>query len=244
LALRVLALIPARGGSSRLPRKNLALLDGKTLTRRALETAVAARCFARVALSTDDSEIAAEAEGLEIVVVRRPPHLATATASSYDVVMHALAELDPGGSRFDAIGLVQCTSPFTAPEDLAGAVALLQTSGADSVVTVARVDAALHPMKLKILEGDRLLPYIEDDRLAPSHELTPLWVRNGSMYLSHTRVLEGGDLIAGDVRGYVMPGERSYDIDTPDDLAFAEFLLAREADGAARPRRPRISLGD
>jgi N-acylneuraminate cytidylyltransferase len=99
-------------------------------------------------------------------------------------------------------------------------------------------------MKLKVLDGDRLLPYIEDDRLAPSHELPPLWVRNGSMYLSLTSVLEGGDLVAGDVGGYVMPAERSYDIDTPDDLAFAEFLLAREADGAARPRRPRIGLGD
>lgn len=244
MTLRVLALIPARGGSSRLPRKNLALLGGQTLVRRALETALAARCFASVALSTDDDEIAAQAEALDVVVVRRPPHLATATARAYDVTVHALGELDPEGSRFDAVGLVQCTSPFTAPDDLAGAVALLEATGADSVVTVARVDAALHPMKLKVLDGDRLLPYVEDDRLAPSHELVPLWVRNGSIYLSLTSALGSGGLIGGDVRGYVMPDERSYDIDTPDDLAFAEFLLAREADGAARPRRPRVGLSD
>jgi CMP-N-acetylneuraminic acid synthetase len=94
------------------------------------------------------------------------------------------------------------------------------------VVTVSVADAAHHPLKLKRLEGDRLLPYLEDDRLAPSHELEPLWVRNGSVYAFRRDVVERG-LEADDVRGYEMPPERSFDIDTLQDLAFAEFLVAR-----------------
>jgi CMP-N-acetylneuraminic acid synthetase len=205
-----------------VPRKNLAVLGGRTLVRRALETALAAGCFETVALSSDDDEILGEAEGLDVVALRRPPELSTPTARASDFVRHALDEL--GG--FDALAIVQCTSPFTAPEDVAGAVALLERTGAGSVVTVSVADAAYHPLKLKRLEGDRLLPYLEDDRLMPSHELERLWVRNGSVYVFRHDVSDAG-LETDDVRGYEMPPERSFDIDTPEDLAFAEFLVAR-----------------
>lgn len=222
--MRTLALIPARGGSQRVPRKNLAVLGGKTLVRRALETALAAGCFDVVALSSEDPEILAEAEGLDVAPVERPAELATATARAYDVVVHALEDL----GRFDAVGIVQATSPFTAPEDLAGAVALLERTGAASVVSVSRVDAADHPLKLKVLDGDRLLPWLAEDSMTPSHELPELWVRNGSVYVSRREVIEAGLLVSeDDCRGYVMPPERSYDVDTPRDLAFAEFLLER-----------------
>jgi CMP-N,N'-diacetyllegionaminic acid synthase len=222
--MRVLGLVPARGGSGRVPRKNLAVLGGKTLVRRALETALAAGCFDTVALSSDDDEILAEAEGLDVVALRRPAELATDTARAGEFARHAIDQL----GDFDALAIVQCTSPFTAPEDIAGAVALLERTGAESVVTVARVEAAQHPLKLKRLEGDRLLPYLEEDRLTPSHELPPLWVRNGSVYVFRRDVVERG-LEAEDVRGYEMPPERSFDIDTERDVAFAEFLLERSA---------------
>jgi CMP-N-acetylneuraminic acid synthetase len=220
--VRTLGLVPARGGSTRVPRKNLAVLGGRTLVRRALETALAAGCLDTVALSSDDDEILAEADGLDVVALRRPPELSNETSRASDFALHALRELDD----FDALAIVQCTSPFTAPEDVAGAVALLERTGAESVVTVAAADAAHHPLKLKRLDGDRLLPYLEDDRLAPSHELERLWVRNGSVYVFRRDVVERG-LVADDVRGYEMPPERSFDIDTQQDLAFAEFLVAR-----------------
>lgn len=224
--MRILGLVPARGGSSRVPRKNLAVLGGKTLVRRALETALAAGCFDTVALSSDDDEILAEAEGLDAVALRRPAELATDSARAAEFALHALHGLDDPARPFDALAIVQCTSPFTAPKDIAGAVALLERTGAESVVTVARVEAAHHPLKLKRLEGDRLLPYLEDDRLTPSHELPPLWVRNGSVYAFRRDVVERG-LEAEDVRGYEMPPGRSFDIDTERDVAFAEFLLER-----------------
>lgn len=224
--MRVLGLVPARGGSRRVPGKNLSRLGGQTLVRRALERSLAAGCFALVALSSDDEAVLAEADGLDVALVRRPPELATDTSTAADAALHALQVVDDGGDPFEALAIVQCTSPFTAPDDLAGAVELLERTGAESVVSVVRVAAAQHPRKLKRLEGDRLLPYLEDDPLTPSHELPPLWVRNGSVYVFRRDVVERG-LEADDVRGYEMPPERSFDIDTAEDLAFAKFLVGR-----------------
>jgi CMP-N-acetylneuraminic acid synthetase len=223
--MRTLAIVPARGGSRRVPRKNLLRLEGRTLVRRALETALGAGCFDQVALSSEDDEILAETDGLDVARIRRPAELATDTARALDVVQHAVREL----GAYDAVAVVQATSPFTAPEDLAGAVELLESSGAESVVSVVRLEAALHPLKLKLLAPDgRLLPYLADDALTPSHELPPVWVRNGSIYVSRRDVLERGLLVSDtDVRGYEMPPERSHDVDTERDARFAEFLLAR-----------------
>ncbi len=224
--MRVIGLVPARGGSRRVPRKNLAVLGGRTLVRRTLETALAASCFTQVVLSSDDDEILAEADGLDVVALRRPAELADETSRAADFALHALQELDDPAASIEAVAILQCTSPFTAPEDVAGAVELLARTGAESVVTVAAADAAHHPLKMKRLEGERLLPYLEDDRLSPSHELERLWVRNGSVYAFRRDVVERA-LEAEDVRGYEMPPERSFDIDTPRDLAFAEFLVER-----------------
>ncbi len=224
--MRVLGLVPARGGSTRVPRKNLARLGGRTLVRRALEASVAAGCLDRVVLSSDDDEILGEAVGLDVVALRRPPELATDTALVSEVARHVLQELDDPARPFQALAIVQPSAPFTAPEDVAGVVELLRRSGAESAVSVARAPASRYPLKLKRLEGDRLLPFLADDRLAASHELPPLWIRNGSVYAFRRDVVERG-LEAEDVRGYEMPPERSFDIDTAEDLAFAEFLVAR-----------------
>lgn len=226
--MRVLGLVPARGGSKRVPRKNLARLGGRTLVRRALETAVAANCFDVVALSSDDAEILAEGAGLDVVTLERRASLGGDEIRVASVVVDALARIEESHGPFDAVAIVQCTSPFTAPEDLRGAVSQLAGSRAEAVVSVVRAPASSHPAKLKRLEGDRLLPFLVDDRLTPSHELPPLWVRNGSVYVFRRDVVER-DLDATDIRGYEMPVERSHDIDTPTDLAFAEFLLERQS---------------
>jgi len=227
--LHTLGLVPARGGSKRVERKNLARLGGRTLVRRALETSLAAGCFDTVALTSEDPEILAEASGLDVLVLERPAALATDTARSFDVVRESLrtAEDDQRRGPFQAVAVVQATSPFTAPEDLAGTMALLEASGAGSAVSVARLESGHHPLKLKRLVGDRLVPWLEDDSMTPSHELPELWRRNGAIYASRREVLDSGVFIAPDVRGYPMPGERSHDVDTPLDLAYAEFLIER-----------------
>jgi len=234
--VRTLALIPARGGSTRVPGKNLARLGGRTLVRRALDTALAAGCFHTVALSSDDPEILAEAEALpDVVRLTRPAELATTEARSYDVLVHALdvLEREHGFEPFEAAAIVQCTSPFTAPEDLVATLHLLERSGAGSAVSVVRVEAGEHPLKLKLMEGDRLVPFLADDALTPAQELPPLWKRNGSVYASRREVIDAGAMLGEDVRGHEMPAERSFDVDTPRDLAFARFLMEREGDQTA-----------
>lgn len=206
-----------------MPGKNLADLGGRTLVRRALETALASGVLDAVVLSSDSEDVLAEAEGLDVVALRRPRELATDRALAYDVARHALE----AAGDFDALALIQCTTPFTAPEDIAGAIALLERTGAASVVTVSRIDDTVHPLKLKLLEGDRLVPYLRDDALTPSHDLPQLWSRNGAVYASRREVLEGGRLVAEDALGYPMPEERSLDVNTPLDLEFARFLAER-----------------
>jgi CMP-N-acetylneuraminic acid synthetase len=99
-------------------------------------------------------------------------------------------------------------------------------------VTITRSDDLAHPLKQKVLDGDRLLPFLRDDELTPSHELPELWVRNGAVYCTRTSVIREGRLLGSDVRALPMPRERSLDINAPLDLAFAEFLLERtERDG-------------
>ena len=207
-----------------MPGKNLADLGGRSLVRRALETSLASGVCDAVVLSSDSDDVLAEADGLAVLALRRPPELSTDRALAYDVARHAL---EAAGREFDALALIQCTTPFTEPHDIAGAVRLLERSDAASVVTVSQIDDTVHPLKLKLLDGDRLVPYLRDDELTPSHDLPVLWSRNGAVYVSRSEVLEAGVLVADDALGYRMPQERSLDVNTPLDLEFARFLVAR-----------------
>lgn len=229
MAMRVLGIVPARGGSRRVERKNLQMLGGKTLVRRALETASEARRLSALCLSSEDEEILAEAEGLDAVTpLRRPPELSTDTALAFDMAKHALAEMETqSGERFDAIAITQATSPFTLPEDIDGALELMDRTAAPSVVSVGPVEGVHHPLKLKLMEGDRLIPWVAEDAMTPSHSLPQLWARNGSVYASRRETIESGVFISEEALGYRMPAERSHDVDTPTDLAFCEFLLER-----------------
>jgi len=229
--LRTLGIVPARAGSRRLPGKNRRPLGGKPLVEWALDAALGARTLDRVVVSSDDPWILDLARRRDpALALPRPAALATETALALDYVRHALDTLESAGEEtYEAIAIVQPTSPLTRSEDIDATVELLASSGADSAVTVVRLDHAIHPRKLKILEGDRLRPYWqeEDGRMA-AHELPPLYVRNGAVYASRRRVIDGGAILGEDCRAHPMPRERSVDINDALDFRFAEFLLAAE----------------
>ncbi|MBK6846059.1 MAG: acylneuraminate cytidylyltransferase family protein [Proteobacteria bacterium] len=229
--MRVLGIVPARAGSKRLPRKNVRLLGGRPLVVWAIEAARGAVGLARVVVSSDDPEVLALAAAVDpVLALARPAELADDTSPAIDYVRHALRALERADERFDAIAIIQPSSPFTRSADIDGTVALLQASGADSAVSVVELDHAIHPVKLKRLEGDRLWPYLEEERgRMAAHELPRLFVRNCSVYASRRAVIDGGAILGDDCRGFVMPAERSVDINTARDLLFAEFLLQREA---------------
>ncbi|QQR73868.1 MAG: acylneuraminate cytidylyltransferase family protein [Holophagales bacterium] len=228
--MRVLGIVPARAGSKRLPGKNTRDLGGKPLVAWAIEAAMRSTLLTRLKVSSDDERVLSIAAGYsEDLPLRRPEALAGDRSPAVEYVRHALECVGgEGDGPYDAVAIVQATSPFTTCEDIDGAVGLLERTGADSAVTVVKVDHAVHPVKLKTMEGDRLLPFLEeeDGRMA-AFELPELFVRNCSVYATRRRVIESGSILGRDCRGYLMPRRRSLDINEEVDFLFAEFLLER-----------------
>jgi CMP-N,N'-diacetyllegionaminic acid synthase len=227
---RSLGIIPARGGSKRVPRKNVRLLGGKPLVARSIETALASRRLARIVVSSDDDEVLEIARRYEpSLALRRPAELSGDTSLAIEFVRHALATLEEAGEGpFDVVAIIQPSSPLTGPEDVDGVLDLLAAGGAESAVSVVEVEHALHPAKLKIMQGDRLLPYLEEERLRmAAHELSRVFVRNCSVYASRRAVHDAGKILGDDCRGYVMPRERSIDVNDELDWEFATFLCER-----------------
>jgi len=181
-------------------------------------------------LSSDDPRILAEGSAVDdVLLLQRPPELSTPTATSHSAILHSLVESERVlGCAFDAVALVQCTSPFTLPSDVDGTIAVMERTRSGSVFSVTELDHAYHPAKVRLLEGDRLVAAYEGG-LEPraAHETSTLWINNGSVYLSRREVVERGSLASDDLCGFAMPAERSLDINAPLDLEFARFLEAR-----------------
>jgi len=230
----ILGIIPARAGSKRLPRKNVLPLAGKPLVCWVIEAARAARSLDRLVVSSDDPEVLVLAGRYDpSIALQRPPELATDTAPAIDYVKHALGYLEQRGEGpFDVVVIMQPTSPLTLPEDIDGTVQLLERSHADTAVSVVQPDQIIHPFKLKVMDGDRLLPYLQEERgRMAAHELPRIYVRNGAVYATRRHVIESGQIIGADCRGYVMPRERSIDINTDLDYRFARFLMENKSCG-------------
>ena len=220
--MRVLGIVPARAGSKRIPRKNLRQLAGKPLVMWAVDAAKQAKRIDRLVVSSDDPEVLSVAGS---IALKRPAELSTDTSPAIDYVKHAL---EATGEKFDAVAIVQPSSPFTLGSDIDATIDLLEQSGAESAVSVVEVAHDLHPVKLKRMEGTKLLPYYEEERgRMASHELPQVYVRNCSVYVARRSLIERGLIISEDCRGYEMPRSRSIDINDELDLAFAEFLAGR-----------------
>jgi CMP-N-acetylneuraminic acid synthetase len=227
--LRVLGLVPARGGSKGIPRKNLQLLAGKTLLQWTAENARAARRLSRIILSTEDTEIAeaGRRHGLEVPFMR-PSELAADDVPMLPVVQHALRFVEDQGDRFDAVCLLQPTNALRRAEDIDGAVALLETTGADSVISF--VDAGKkQPARMKYIDAENRVidpPFGEAFEGQRRQDLPRLYLREGSIYLTRRDVLMKHNSFKGkDCRAWIVPETRACDIDTPFELFIAEQLV-------------------
>lgn len=210
------------------------MLGGKPLVAWAIELGLAAESVDRVVVSSDDDEVLAVAAAYEgVLALRRPDALSTDTAPAIDYVRHALESLAGEGDDVDVVLILQPSSPLTQASDVDATVRLLRETGAESAVSVMQVDHATHPVKMKTFgSSGKLLPYVEEERgRMAAHELPDIYVRNCAVYATRRDVVEQGEIIGNDSRGYVMPRERSVDINDELDLAFAEFLFARGARG-------------
>ena len=224
---RTLCVIPARGGSKGISLKNIAVLNGKPLLHYALSAALKARLINRVVVSSDHPEILKVAKEYgDNIALERPEDLARDDTPSLPVVVHALDVCEKEDNcRYDYIILVQATNPMVIPEDIDNTLEKLMEAKCDSCVTVVSM-GYLHPSKFKILKGDRLQPYIEEENdLVPRQQLKEVYIRNGSCYAVKRSVLLEGSLVGKDVRAVVVPKERYIDINESLDLKIAECLL-------------------
>ncbi len=238
MARRRLALIPARGGSKGIPGKNTAIVGGRALISWTIQAARDSGAIERVIVSTDSEEIANVARQHDAEVpFLRPAELATDEASSAAVVLHALEWLASNeGYRPDVVVLLQCTSPLRTTEDIDAACALLEQTGAASVVSVTATPH--HPYwTRRIDEHGRLADFMETgERCTRRQHLPPAYVINGAIYAARRdEVIRHGAVSPEPSYAYVMPRERSLDIDTPWDLYLADLVLRDRRLGAEQP---------
>jgi CMP-N,N'-diacetyllegionaminic acid synthase len=231
--MEILGVIPARGGSKGIPRKNLAPLDGRPLIAHTCDAARHSRRLTRALVSTDDPEIAAAARSFGVdAPFLRPAHLAADETPMVDVLVDLVATLQQE-ERYtpDVIVLLQPTSPFRRAEHVDAAIALLEISGADSVVTVIPVPHQFTPLSLMRLDGDRLRPAVDGDAPLRRQDKPRLFARNGPAVVAvRTAVLMAQRTLYGpDTRGLVMSREDSLDVDDGLDLEMAELLMAARA---------------
>jgi CMP-N,N'-diacetyllegionaminic acid synthase len=230
-----LAIIPARGGSKGLPRKNLRSLSGKPLIAHTIEAARVARSVQRIVVSTESSEIAEVGRqyGAEVPFLR-PSELASDETPTLPVLQHVLAQLEATeGCTPEIIVLLQPTSPLRQAEDIDRAVALLERSGADSVVSLCAAEH--HPAWMRRLEGNRVLPFLENEaEYTRRQDMPPVYRLNGAVYVTRRRILMEENRILGlDTRGLVMDAESSVDIDTLLDLKVADLIMQERRNARA-----------
>lgn len=226
---RVLGLIPARGGSKGIPRKNIRALGGRPLLEYTARSALAAARLARVVLSTDDAEVAEVGRrcGLDVPFLR-PAELAKDATASLAVVQHALRWLEARGDRYDAVSLLEPTTPFRAQDEIDACIALLEDSGADAAVTVRRVPDEFNPHWTYVPDahGGLRLSTGEANPVPRRQDLPPAYHRDGSVYVTRRDVvLERNSLYGDRLVGYVVDSRPWINIDTPTDWARAEELL-------------------
>jgi len=227
---KVLALIPARGGSRRLPGKNLLKLCGEPITVWSIKAAQQSKYVDRIVVSTDSDEIAevARAAGADVPFMR-PNYLASDTASSLDVVKHALNELNQKGQCYEFIVLLQPTSPLRTSKHIDESFELLQSKDADAIVGVTELD---HPIELtnRLPDDLSMKGFFTTDSHLRSQNFPKRYRVNGAIYLVRVESLikENTIFLSDRIYAYKMEREVSVDIDTSYDLRLADTLFNRD----------------
>lgn len=231
---RVVGLIPARGGSKGVPGKNIRSLGGRPLIEWSIASALAARTVTVVVVSTDSSEIAAvsRSAGAEVPFMR-PSHLASDAAPTLPVIIDALDRLVATYGHFDAVCLLQPTSPFRIPGLIDEAVNHLFDSRADSVVSVTALPTEHHPDWVLLRDDDGFMRWATGRSEPPSRrqDLSPAFHRDGSVYVTRTSVLRSGSLFGSRIGAIEVAGP-VVNIDTAGDWERAERLVG--GSGGAR----------
>ena len=228
---RILAIIPARGGSKGVKRKNIKLLNGKPLIWYTIEAAKKSEVIDKIIVSTDDEEIADVAKkfGAEVPFMR-PSNLASDTSSSMDVYIHAIEWINNNfEERYDYILILQPTSPLRSSDDIIASIELVINKDANSVVSVCKVDH--HPYWTNTLDKDLALnKFIKKEAINKNRQELPDHYRlNGAIYIAKPNyLLKNRNWYKEDSYAYIMPRVRSVDIDSEIDFTIAEVLIKKQ----------------
>ena len=221
--MNLLALIPARGASKRIPRKNIKLLNGKPLIGWTIDAALKTSSIKRVVVSTDDEEIASIAKTLGAdVPFMRPNKIAEDSSPGIDTALHAIEQL----SEFDWLILLQPTSPLRTAADIDGIVRFCLEQNSPSAVSISQVHKHPHWMYQRT-ESKKLQPIIFNTmNISRQQDITKAYVLNGALYLARIDWLkEQQSFVGQETLGYIMSPESSVDIDTQMDWQWVEFLI-------------------
>jgi CMP-N,N'-diacetyllegionaminic acid synthase len=205
------------------------LLLGKPLLAYTTQAALASSRLTRTVLSTDDAEIARVGKqwGIDVPFLR-PAELARDDTPTIPVLQDVVRRLECAGEFYDAIFTLQPTNPLRRTEDIDGAIDLLARTGADSVISFSEVGER-HPARMKYIDEQGRVtdpPFAEEFEGKPRQQLSKLYLRDGSVYLTRRSVLMEGDSLKGaDCRAWIIPEERSRNIDTPLDMLIVEQIL-------------------
>ncbi len=220
-----LAIILARGGSKRLPRKNVLNLAGKPLIAWSIEAGRNSKYIDKVVVSSDDEEILQIAKQYGANIVKRPSELASDTASSFDAVKHVIES-----SKYDYTILLQPTSPLRNSKHIDEAIELLKEKNADAVVSVCEMDHS--PLWSNTIdESLSMKNFLRDDIINKQSQDLPKYYRlNGAIYICKTsKLLEEGSFFLKDkIFAYIMNRKSSIDIDEEIDLDLVKCLLSNE----------------
>lgn len=227
--MKILGIIPARKNSKRLPGKNTKLFNQKPLISHIIETSLKSKMIDYLCVSSDCEDVIKIASNYQnIQCIKRPNEMALDDSRAIEYVNHAVnfynQELNV--NDIGIIVILQPTSPLTISLDIDITIKMLIDTKADSCVSVVKVSHMLNPFKLKTLENDKLKDYYdsEGDRMH-YNQLPEVYVRNCAVYATKIQSINQGKIIGDDCRAYIMPSNRSVDINDDFDFKYAEFLF-------------------
>ncbi len=224
--MKVLTIIPARGGSKGVPRKNVRVIAGKPLIAWTILSAKKSKYAQNCFVSTEDTEIARVSAEFGVPVIRRPHNLADDMTPMCDVVKHALQTCEAiEGGTYTYVLLLQPTSPLRTNQDIDNSIQTLIDSSADSVISVTEYEG-VHPSKMYTLRDGYLNCVAENLHQSRRQDLASIYRRNGAIFACTRELFQNKNCLWGEkIVSYVMPKNRSVDIDNSEDLDLAEFYI-------------------
>ena len=221
----IIAIIPARGGSKGLPKKNIKDLNGKPLINYTIDSAIDSKVFTKIIVSTDDDEIALKSDREGVKVIKRPADLATDESDVLDTILQ-IVNYEFTLVDSDTIVLLQPTSPLRNYKDIRNSLELFKGKNCDTVVSISK---CAHPPQWNYKVVNNFLIPMFKDGLKRRQDGDNWYTLNGAIYITSVKILHKyKSFLKGKVKPYMMPPERSVDIDQEIDLELCKLILKKE----------------